>query len=186
MNEILVLDIETTGFNTKIDYIVEVGIVKLNLDTGDIQPILNYVVHEDGITEEAIAKSWIVNNSSLTVEQVKYSVNFKRIKDIIQKLADRYPCTAFNRKFDFSFLESRGLTFNQKYPCPMLGLTPIIKLPATNPRFGKYKYPKVQEAYDYFFPDNDYVEQHRGFDDAEHEAQIIYKLHCLTNKNENE
>jgi len=37
----------------------------------------------------------------------------------------------------------------------------------------------VEEAFDFFFPDNEYVEAHRGADDSKHEAMIVYKLYEL-------
>lgn len=56
----------------------------------------------------------------------------------------------------------------------MLLSTDVVKMPS--PR-GGYKWPKVQQAYDFFFPDNEYTEQHRGADDAFYEADIVYKLY---------
>jgi DNA polymerase-3 subunit epsilon len=52
----------------------------------------------------------------------------------------------------------------------------VCKIPGN---YGKYKWPKVEEAYDFFFPNNNYVEKHRGADDAFHEADIVYELHKI-------
>ncbi len=60
----------------------------------------------------------------------------------------------------------------------MLVSTPICKCPNKNGR-GGYKWPKVEEAYKHFFPESEYVELHRGADDAFHEADIVYELHKL-------
>ena len=59
----------------------------------------------------------------------------------------------------------------------MLLSTPICKCPNTNR--GGYKWPKVTEAYKFFFPESEYDELHRGADDAFHEASIVYELHKL-------
>ena len=57
----------------------------------------------------------------------------------------------------------------------MLVSTPVLKLPG---RHGNYKWPKVQEACYYFFPHrSDYIEAHRAYDDAVHEAEIVYELY---------
>ena len=40
-----------------------------------------------------------------------------------------------------------------------------------------YKWPKVQEAWDFFFGKTNYVELHRGADDAKHEAMIVHELY---------
>lgn len=177
--EIAIIDIETTGFNPKTDYILEVGIVLLDTNSGEIEPLMNVVTFENGITVEILENCWIINNSSLTVNQVKYGVNFKRISKTIQSIVNKYPVTAFNRKFDIGFLEARGIECNNLYPCPMMEATNVLQLEGKN---GSWKYPKVQEAYDYFFPDSGYIEEHRGFDDALHEAQIVYELYKLTNR----
>jgi len=171
--KIAVIDIETTNFLNNDGKIVEVGIVELDLETGNKDILLNYVTHEDNITEIEIDNSWIIRNSDLTKNQIRYSINLRYILHIIQKIADTYKCTAFNRKFDIDFLTNRGITFNYLFPCPMLELTPIMKL---HSKRGN-KWPNVEEAYNFFYPDTNYVEKHRALDDALHEADIIYKLY---------
>ena len=81
-------------------------------------------------------------------------------------------------KFDFDFLKSRGFKFPKELPCPMKLSTNICKIPSKNKK--GYKWPKVQEAYDFFFPDNDYIEKHRGADDAFYEADIVFKLYKMS------
>jgi hypothetical protein len=41
---------------------------------------------------------------------------------------------------------------------------------------GSHKPPSVEEAYSALFPDDFYIEAHRGGDDAMHEAKILLKL----------
>ena len=127
MNKILILDIETTGFLNQNGSIIEIGMVELNLDNGEI----------------------------------------KTVYDSLLK---------YNNNFDFSFLESRGIEFPKKLPDPMKLLTDIMKLPNNN-GYNNYKWPSVEEAYKYLFPESNYIEKHRGADDAKHEAEIIYKLY---------
>jgi len=176
MSKILVLDLETTGFLNENGKIVEIGIVELDLENGNKKIIYNQVCHEKGITLEDVEKSWIVQNSDLNVEQIKYSPSLDRIKPTVQLILNDYPlgATAFNNSFDFGFLENRGFVFPKKLDCPMKLSTDICQLPS--PR-GGYKWPKVQEAYDFFFGKTDYIEQHRGADDAFHEAEIVYELY---------
>ena len=174
--KILIIDIETTGFLQAGGKIVEVGIVELCLETGNKKIIFDKVTHEKGITLEECEKSWIVNNSTMTVEDIRQSVVFDKLKPEIQEIINQYPngSTAFNNVFDFGFLEDRGIVFPKKLACPMKLSTDICKLP--NPR-GGYKWPKVPEAYEYFFGKTEYIEQHRGADDALHEADIVLALH---------
>lgn len=177
MKKILIVDIETTGFLKRGGKIVEVGIVELDLDNGEKQILFNEVCWEEEITEVECDNSWIINNSTLTTDDIKRSKHLTSYGHIIQAIIDKYPlgATAFNNKFDFDFLKDRGFVFPKELPCPMKLSTGICKLPKKK---GKgYKWPKVQEAYDFFFPDNEYIEQHRGADDAFYEADIVQKLY---------
>lgn len=177
MSKILILDLETTGFLNENGKIVEIGIVELDLTDGNRKIIYNQVCHEKGITLEEVSKAWIIENSDLCVEQIKYSPSLDSIKKTVQKILDDYPlgATAFNNPFDFGFMENRGFVFPKKLSCPMLLSTDICKIPS--PRGSGYKWPKVQEAYDFFFGKTDYIEKHRGADDAFHEAEIVYELY---------
>ncbi|MGV0828327.1 3'-5' exonuclease [Empedobacter brevis] len=177
MEKILILDIETTGFLQAGGKIVEVGIVELDLSNGEKKIVFDEVCHEKGITLQEVENSWIVKNSTLTVDMIRYSLPLHAIAPIIQKIINDYPAgaTAFNNTFDFGFLEDRGFTFPKKLPCPMKLSTNICKIPSSR----GYKWPKVEEAHKFFFGDIGYVEQHRGADDAFYEADIVYELYKM-------
>lgn len=176
--KIAILDIETTGFLNRGGKIVEVGIVELDLKTGEKKILFDKVVHEKGITKSEVENAWIIQNSDLTVEDVRHSKNIETYRKEIQDILNKYPCTAYNNAFDFGFMEDRDFIIFTKLACPMKLATNVVKLPSkTNQKYGGYKWPKVQEAYDFFFPDNDYIEKHRGADDAFHEADIVFKLY---------
>lgn len=176
--KILILDIETTGFLQSGGKIVEVGIVELDLSNGERKIIFDEVCHETGIKLKEVEESWIVKNSDLTVDAIRYSPNLQKLKPQIQDILNNYPlgCTAFNNAFDFGFLENRGFVFPNKLQCPMKLSTDICKLPS--PR-GGYKWPKVEEAHLHFFGDVGYIEKHRGADDAFYEAEIVYHLYQI-------
>lgn len=176
--KILIIDIETTGFQNQGGKIVEVGIVALDLDTGEKEIVFDSVVHERPITRKEVESSWIVQNKYMTVEEIQTSEMLHNKLSEIQRIINSHPhgATAFNRSFDFDFLKSRGVTFPKELPCPMLLSTDICKLPNKN-GYSSYKWPKVEEAYNHFFPSNEYVELHRGADDAFHEADIVYYLY---------
>jgi DNA polymerase III epsilon subunit-like protein len=177
MVPILIIDIETTDFLQRGGKIVEVGIVELNLSNGEKKIIYDKVCHEKGITKEEVEKAWIIENSSLTLEEIRNSKPLHVLQPEIQELINSYHhgATAFNNAFDFGFLENRGFTFPKKLPCPMKLSTDLCKLPKQN-GYG-YKWPKVEEAHKFFFGNVGYVEAHRGADDAFHEADIVYELY---------
>ncbi len=176
---ILVIDIETTNFLDRGGSIVEVGAVALDLESGETETVLDQVCREAMLTAKHREHpfGWIFRNSSLTVDEVRDGMPFEELQPRIQEVVDSYPlgATAFNRNFDFDFLEDRGIRFGRKLPCPMLVATPICRLLPI--RYGDYKWPKVEEAWRHFFPDRPYVEQHRGADDAHHEALIVHALY---------
>lgn len=168
-NEIVVVDIETTGFLKQHGLIVEIGMVKLNLNTGKRTIIYDELVKEDEF-DKTHQNAWIFNHSDLTFEDVLEAPPLNH--GVLQDLFNTYPATAYNKRFDFDFLKSRGLQINE-LDCPMKLSTPLCKLPG----YYGYKWPTVEEAYDYFFKDNTYVEQHRACDDALHESEIVWELY---------
>lgn len=178
-NKILVLDIETTGFLNKGGSIIEIGIVDLDLDTGEVTEIFNSLLREKILTgkHREAPFGWIFNNSDLTVEAVRNASPAEEVLPKVQEILDKYPlgCTAFNNKFDFDFLKNRGLKI-KALPCPMKLSTDICKLPNRNGYAG-YKWPSAEEAFKHFYPDVEYTEKHRGLDDAKHEAMVVYALY---------
>ena len=131
MEKIAIIDIETTGFLRAGGKIVEVGIVELDLATGNKKIIFDQVTHEKGITREECVDSWIVKNSTLTVEDIRTSKCLDLLRDEIQTILNeyRFGCTAFNNAFDFGFMEDRRFIFPKKLDCPMKLSTNICKLP---------------------------------------------------------
>ena len=178
MQKILIIDIETTGFSKTSSKIVEIGIVELDLATGEKQIVFDQVCQEQGTAIEELEASWIVQNSTLTAEAILAAKFLHDMTPEIQDIINQYEhgATAFNNVFDFGFLESRGIIFPKKLPCPMKVSTDICKIPS--PR-GGFKWPKVEEAHTYFFGNVGYIEQHRGADDAYHEADIVQELYKL-------
>lgn len=177
-NCILIIDIETTGFLKARGKIVEIGIVELDMRSGETKVLFDEVMHERPITKEEVESSWIVKNSDLTVEEIRKSKQLKDYFTEVQDILNKYPlgCTAFNNTFDFGFMEDRGFKFPKKLACPMKLATNVCKIPS---KFGGrgYKWPNVEEAYKHLFGDTNYIEKHRGADDAMHEAEIVHELY---------
>lgn len=177
-NKILILDIETSGFLNAGGSIVEIGIVELNLENGEIKDVFDSLVREPifGMKHTEGKYGWIFKNSDLTPGDVFDAPMDSEVFPKVQEILDSYPlgCTAYNNKFDFGFLEDRGIRI-KKLPCPMILSTDICKI--SKKRGSGYKWPKVEEAFEFFFPEIEYTEQHRGLDDSKHEAMIVYKLY---------
>lgn len=176
--KILIIDIETSGFNYIKDVIFEIGLVELSLTSGEITILFDSLVREPHLSAKH-RDAWIFQNSDMTVEAVREAPTMEEIRPIVQSIFYRYDgMTAFNRNFDFGFMRNRNFKLPKELPCPMLVSTDIIKLPNKNGYLG-YKWPSAQEAWDYYFPDFPYVEKHRGADDARIEAMIVAKMYQL-------
>lgn len=175
-NSIILIDIETTGFNPKTSCILEIGICKLDLNSGKIERLFDETIQEPKFTPKD-ANAWIFKNSNLRYEKILESKPLSYYRNEIQAIFDKYPATAYNKKFDFDFLKNRGFIIKE-LPCLMLSVTNIIKLPPRK-RGTLYKWPSVEESWNYFFQNEPYVELHRGLDDAEHEARIAYRMFTL-------
>lgn len=175
---IAVVDIETASINPRIkfkvenDIICEIGIVKLDLESGEITNLFDQICHEEKCCSP---KSWIFKHSDLTYSEIAESTYLDDVKEEIQSIFNEYPVTAWNQQYDFRRLEhpSRGFTINNKFWDPMIMLTNLIKIP--HPHRNGYKYPSVPEGWKYFNPDTKFVHKHRAIQDARDEAQIIYQ-----------
>jgi len=178
MSKILVIDLETTGFLQTGGKIIEVGIVGLNLETGNKKILFNEVCHERPLTRKEVEDSWIVKNSTMTVEAIQNSRQLRFLAPKIQELLNKFPAgaTAYNNAFDFGFMENRGFVFPKKLACPMKLCTDICKIPSRNGKSG-YKWPNFEEAHKFFFGETGYIETHRGADDAFYEADLVYELY---------
>jgi len=173
----VIIDIETTGLDRRNDLILEIGVVELNLTNGDTNVLFETFVNEPEFGEN-FRNAWIFGNSDMSFDDICNAPSFSEIRHRLQELLNNYFVTAFNKEFDFDFLRRRGIEIPNELPCIMLTATPICEIPKTwdDPN-DPFKWPSVQEAWDFFFPDTDYEEAHRAANDAIHEARILYEMY---------
>jgi len=170
--QIIVLDIETTGFRAENDMIVEIGMCYLNLETYSISPLFSCVCKEKNKTINAYA--WIFRNSSLELIHVKNALFLESYREILQHIFDlQIPITAYNNAFDFGFLEYRDFTIPKKSFDPQFCMKDIIRIPH---HYYELKIPSVTESYQYLFPEIEYNEEHRAMLDCIDEAKIIGEI----------
>lgn len=178
---IAVLDIETTGRYPQQGTIVEIGIIMVDLDTEYMSPLLDTTCRDPLFTSKfegnRLEECWVFQNSSLRVQDVQNGPTWEEVGPKIQRILAKFPVTAYNTQFDFGFLKAAGIDITHELPCPMIAATPVLKLPPTRIDMD-YKWPSVQECWNYFFPqESDYLETHRAFDDTIHEAKIVLELY---------
>jgi len=175
--EILVLDIECGNVDPRIafrvtnDVICELGIVKLDLETGHVEELIDETCKE---SRSCHPDSWIFHNSSLTHEEVMNSKDLSSMCPSIQKYFNQYPVTAWNQNYDFPRLEcyTRGLKIPKKYWDPMIELTNYMNIPNSS-GFG-VKWPKLHEAYEFLIGEPSH-RSHRALDDAKDAADVMYQ-----------
>ena len=172
-NEILVLDIETTGLSPVNDFILELGIVKLNLDTGEITELFDAIFKDPNLTAKH-RNSWIFQNGFMDIKEVRDAKPLSSYREEIQEILTPFKgkITAWNRSFDESFLSAKGFDLGSDVICPMKASTHFFKIKGSR----GFKWPKAQEAWDILFPDTPKIEAHRGLDDSIMEAKIIFEL----------
>ena len=175
LNKLLVIDIETTGFNHKADCILELGIVELDLTSGEVTELLDVQLKETHLSAKQ-HNSWIFEKGFMSHDDVRnanpLAVHFEEIQTIFNGYLGRI--SAWNRAFDADFLERRGFNLGKAIKDPMKESAEFFNLPHKSGGFGKW--PSAQEAWNILFPTTEKIEIHRGLDDAKMEAKIIFEL----------
>lgn len=177
--KIAIVDLEASGLRPDTDLILDIGIVELDLVTGDRRIIFDSRVREATFGDDH-RNSWIFKNSDLRFEYIENAPSFDDIKDTIQNIFNKYYVTAYNKSFDLGFLKCRGIKFPNELPCIMLRASNICKIPFKMNSLEddkKYKWPHFSEVWDHFFPDNNYSGENRAVDDARDEAFILFQMY---------
>lgn len=179
--EILVVDIETTGFATYSDAIVEIGIVLVDTTTKKIDVVFDKIVKDKKFDSKKHKNAWIFQNTDIKLEDVENASPLDEHIPELQGLFDRYPMTAYNKSFDIRFLSSYGLKMND-IKCLLKSCHPHSLL---LDKKGNKKRPSVEEIYRQFFCTNgeEYIEKHRAGADAIDEGKIL--LHLVELKTSN-
>jgi len=182
MEKVAIIDIETTGLYPNSSLILEIGIVELDLNSGKTKILFDSLVNEPGFGENH-RSSWIFENSDMVFEEVLKAPELSEFENELQTIFNKYGVSAYNKAFDLGFLTDRGFFFPNELPCIMITSTSVCRIPFRRPldmeRYSgrEYKWPSVQEAWNFFFPHSNYIEGHRAADDALHEAKIFYELY---------
>lgn len=185
MNQIYVLDTETTTTDFKDPdlgykpngHIVELGIVLLDLRTGDIRDVMHSILRD----EDATGEEWVYKNTDLPFRRPYYDSR-KFVEYNLQCVLNSGPITCFNIPFDRAMLER---DFPDIVGCArwapdiMLAADTIEEIPRKvhDTETGWRSYPSVQSTLDYLFPGCDIIEKHRALQDARDEARILFELY---------
>ncbi len=177
-HKIAIIDIETTGFNPLKDRIVEIGIVELDLSTGEKKILFNSVVKDSNYNSSKYYNNLFLKDISIDPIEIEKARPLEFYRDILQLIFNCYKITAYNNRFDFRFLENRGFNIPRKLMDIMNFCQRII------PKGNSLKF---EEVYRYFYntPQNkikeilsnpNYVSLHRAIDDVIHETELLFYL----------
>ena len=211
---ILVLDTETTGLqgakfkdnpfadpffkkSRQIDYdsldwskygdiVVDVGICEVSLSKRTVKEVYSAIVGYDVSTwTEDMRKSWIFENTDLTVEEVAAGKPFSEVRKEVLEIVDGRWLTTYNVQYDLDkflyrfpwnlegrFMECRDIMFAARDEC---------KLKSEYYGVKEYRYPKLDYAYKTILEGQDPagingVQDHRALSDARVASHLMIKL----------
>lgn len=171
--KIAVVDLETTGFNVE-DCIIEVGVCELDLESGNTAKLLDMLTRDDHFSFEKHREAWVFKNTNIKPEDVAAATAWKNAARELTWIFDEYPVISYNCAFDLGLLRARQIVPKRELLCPMVMASPVLKIPGS---YCEYKWPSMQEAWNHYFPGLGYIEQHRAYDDALHEALLIREMY---------
>lgn len=171
-SSIIIVDVETDGLDPFTANIMEIGIAELYLDIGRASLLLDTTICPPG--PETWLKCWFMTHSGIKPDEIRQSPNFESIKPIIKPMLSSAPVTAYNLNFDSVVLRQHDIILEDTLPCLMLTCTDILRIPG---KYGYWKYPSFQEAWNYFFPNRPMQQQHRAGDDAMRAAELAMALY---------
>ena len=176
-NQLLIVDTETTSVNPQDANILEIALATVDLDSGQIDFVVDTLVCPE-CREEVWLNSWFMSHSGLDPDLIRSAPTFSSIRREIQEHVSQLPTTAYNLYYDAGVLYYHQVNLPIRAPCLMLTCADVLK----STGYGKYKWPKFSEAWAYFFPNDDFKEEHRADYDVLHEAElavVLYKLGYL-------
>ena len=161
----------------KMDKIIEIGIVELDINMEEKKILFNSPIYEKGV--EAFEENDIFSKIDIAYEEVIKAPPLESFQKTLQLIFNSYRVAAFNTNFDLTFLENRGFSFPKKLKDIMKHVREIL------PKTRKYNF---QDAYHYMYNlkeniggnylnDPDYIQQHQAIDDAIYEAELLYFLY---------
>lgn len=152
------VDLETTGLNTSVDQIIEVGIVTFNRD--EVLDSWSSLVRP----RRAIGPE-IQQLTGITPEDVRNAPAFDKIRDTVRTKIGAHPVVGHNIAFDRGMLEAAGLRLaNRSIDTFRLSSLFLYKLPA-------YSLKQVAASLGISMGD-----EHRGLADAETSRRVFISL----------
>lgn len=174
---IIVIDIKITNYSSQNEKIIDIGIVKLDLNSGKITPAYKSLMREPLADYSHFQSKNESKKSDMSSDQLMNCPSLEDQRPIIQYLLDLYEATAYNKGSLFRFLKDRGFKIKE-LPCPMLLATRITNS-ESDLHSGTPQWQTLESVWRYFVGENDYIESYKAIDQASYVAQIVYELYKL-------
>lgn len=181
--DIYVLDTETTGLKGyPYDHVVDVAVCRVSLQDGTVEEVFSSVVgHDVASWDQATKGAWIFENTDLTLEMVADAPPLADVAAELRNILQGCFVTSFNVDFDFQkFLFHPPWDLEPHIsltPCIMKRSMPICAIPGT---YDRYKFPRLQEAYDMIVPGDPAGirghQSHRALSDAVMASYVLIEL----------
>lgn len=182
-DNILVLDIETTGLNgcEKGDKILSVGIARLDLKMMKVLPVFYSAVWQ--YLDEKDYDCWLFRNGHMDPEEVTNSP-FGKVSaaEIIADIIEDEFVTTYNTAFDLDkfldpwmdkvILESK---FYLRAPCIMKACTQVPEIPRTMHEDGSC-WPSLLSSYAKLCEPKEIRQTHNALDDAMMAGKVLLEL----------
>lgn len=168
------------------DIVVDVGICEVCLSRRTVKEVYSTIVGYDTSTwTDEMRRSWIFENTDLTVEQVAAGRPFSQVKKEVSEIVKDKWLTTYNVQYDLD-------KFLYKFPWNLKGqfrecrdimfaAQEICKLKSEYYNVSEYRYPKLDYAYKTILEGEDPagingVQDHRALSDARVASHLMIKL----------
>ncbi|MCL2608248.1 MAG: 3'-5' exonuclease [Methanomassiliicoccaceae archaeon] len=184
--EVFVIDTETTGLTgAPKDKVVDIAVCKVILGENSVEKVYSSVVgHDTSKWSPELKRSWIFENSDLTLEAVSEAPGEADVVREITEILSGANVTSFNFSYDFDkFLFREPWSLRSKIKpskCIMLASRDVCKIPGL---YDEYKWPKLDEAYRMIVRDDPAgikgMQTHRAMSDAVMASYVLLRLHDM-------
>ena len=186
--DVYVVDTETTGLSgAPRDKIVDIAVCKVTLGEDNVENVYSSVVgHDTEKWDDDLRRSWIFENTDLTLDMVNKAPPESQVVDEVSKILKGANVTSFNFQFDFDkFLYKQPWSLRPNivpFRCVMIASKDVCKIPGL---YEDYKWPKLDEAYRIIVKGDpagiNGVQAHRALSDAVMASHILLELHRTGN-----
>jgi len=174
--KLAVIDTETTELTPTLGKIVEVALVTVDTETGEIRRMFNMLAHPR-LSRAEVERTWIVQSGHISLDEIIKARHNAVVAFGLRHHLGKLPWTSYNVQFDYSFLKKSPWRLPPPgQDCIMARATHACEIPTPGPLGdeGAYKWPKLSEAYEILVGGE--FNGHRAMDDAIAAAKVMLAL----------